>query len=199
MSITVEDIELGDITVFAGHNDTGKTKTICDLLDDRYDGYLHVIGVIGDRERTASSNKDSIEQLLSPLRETTVFLKNPETKLHVKELEDIGKAIMEAAEDGCNVILETQSDHLFLVLQVLVAERTLANKDGRELRIPLYWFDKENGEVTITRGNLDADGTYGEWPVDWTDRILDLERRFLDAHYKIKQNNLKEGDEQCGT
>lgn len=46
-------------------------------------------------------------------RNTLVILENPEAHLHPRGQTEMGKLIASVAHSGCQVIVETHSDHLF--------------------------------------------------------------------------------------
>ena len=81
-----------------------------------------------------------------------------------------------AAQRGVRVVCETHSAHMLLALQSLVAEQKLSPD-----LVALHWFQRVNGVTQITTAELDADGAYGDWPEDFSEVILQQERRYLDA------------------
>ena len=81
-----------------------------------------------------------------------------------------------AAQRGVRVVCETHSAHLLLALQSLVAEEALKPE-----LVALHWFTRKDGVTEIKTAELDASGAYGDWPEDFSDVILQQERRYLDA------------------
>ena len=46
----------------------------------------------------------------------------------------------------------------------------------------LHWVERdESGKTMITRAELDENGAYGKWPVDFDDVERDAMRSYLDA------------------
>jgi len=184
--IKIDDIEFGDITIFAGHNATGKTKTILSLLGSKFrrGTCLQVMhGYLTDDESVLQYKEQIVRTLDNPEDFAVVYLENPEGKLYIRELMDIATAIMHAVDYGTKVVVETQSQDLFLALQVLISERTVNGKPI--INVPLYWFAKENDKVVITRGDLDSAGTYGEWEADWSYCRMDWQMRYMKAYDHI--------------
>lgn len=106
-----------------------------------------------------------------------VYLEQPEIHLHPRAQEGLASLLMEAADRGARVVLETHSSFLLLAIQSLVAEETLSPKN-----VGLYWFERnKDGLTSVHPGDLDRLGAYGDWPEDFGSVSLEAEHRYLSA------------------
>ena len=108
-----------------------------------------------------------------------VYLEEPEVHLHPRAQANLGEIIVDAANRGVKVVLETHSDLLLRRIQSLVAE----DKISPEKTI-LHWFSRdEDGFTKVTSTPLNATGGYGDpdFPLDFSDVFLDEEGRYLEA------------------
>lgn len=108
-----------------------------------------------------------------------VYLEEPEIHLHPRAQANLGEIIVDAANRGVRVVLETHSDLLLRRIQSLVAE----DKISADKAI-LHWFSRdEHGFTQVTSTPLNATGGYGDpdFPLDFSDVFLDEEGRYLEA------------------
>lgn len=106
-----------------------------------------------------------------------VYLEQPEIHLHPKAQTAMAQVIANAAIRGVRVVVETHSNLLLLGIQTLVAEGKLAPEI-----VKLHWFERgEDGVTDIRSADLDASGSFGEWPEDFDDVTLEAQARYLDA------------------
>jgi hypothetical protein len=106
-----------------------------------------------------------------------VYLEQPEIHLHPRAQAALAEILVDAANRGVRVVLETHSELLLLAVQSLVAE-------GKILPdlVKLHWFKRRDDGVTeVSSADLDETGAFGEWPEDFGDVSLHLENRYLDA------------------
>jgi predicted ATPase len=111
--------------------------------------------------------------------EQLVYLEEPEIHLHPRAQANLGEIIVDAANRGVRVVLETHSDLLLRRIQSLVAE----DKISADKAI-LHWFSRdEHGFTQVTSTPLNATGGYGDpdFPLDFSDVFLDEEGRYLEA------------------
>lgn len=111
-----------------------------------------------------------------------VYIEQPEIHLHPRAQTALAQIIVDAANRGVRVVVETHSSLLLLAIQTLVAEGELSTD-----KAILHWFERnEDGITQITSSGLDEAGAYGDWPVDFDDVSLNVQSRYLDAaesHY----------------
>lgn len=108
-----------------------------------------------------------------------VYLEEPEIHLHPRAQANLGEIIVDAANRGVRVVLETHSDLLLRRIQSLVAEDKISPD-----KAILHWFSRdEQGFTKIISTNLNETGGYGnsDFPLDFSDVFLDEEGRYLDA------------------
>lgn len=106
-----------------------------------------------------------------------VYLEQPEIHLHPRATAALGDLLVNAANRGVRLVVETHSEFLLLAVQSLVAEGKLSPE-----KVKLHWFTKkEDGTTKISSGDLDKVGAYGDWPEDFGKLSLSLENRYLNA------------------
>lgn len=106
-----------------------------------------------------------------------VYVEQPEIHLHPRAQVALADNLLEAARRGVIVIAETHSHLLLRGVQASVA----AQRSASEL-VKLHWFRRTpEGVTSVASADIDADGTFGDWPEDFADTELEIERRFLKA------------------
>jgi hypothetical protein len=106
-----------------------------------------------------------------------VYIEQPETHLHPRAQVALADLLARAVRRGVQVVIETHSELLLLSIQRLVASGELAPDV-----IALHWFQRDDEGVTrVTPAELDKDGAFGEWPVDFADVSVKAMRDYLDA------------------
>ena len=100
-------------------------------------------------------------------RNTLVILENPEAHLHPRGQTEMGKLIASVAHSGCQVIVETHSDHLFDGIRIYAK-----NNEGFADKTLTQWFwqDKE-GISNVTSIKMDNYGRIKEWPEGMFDQF----------------------------
>ena len=107
-----------------------------------------------------------------------VYIEQPEIHLHPKAQRRLANVICDAAKRGVTVVIETHSSILLKEIQTLVVTNYISKDD-----VMLHWVerDESSGKTMITRAELDENGAYGKWPVDFDDVERDAMRSYLDA------------------
>ena len=116
--------------------------------------------------------------MLAAQPEQLVYIEEPELHLHPRAQWRLASIMAEAAKRGVRLVIETHSSVLIRGIQTLVAKGEL----DPEL-VALHWFtlDPETGATTVSSAEMDANGAYGDWPEDFDDTALDVERQYYDA------------------
>lgn len=106
-----------------------------------------------------------------------VYIEQPELHLHPQAEQALAPILAEAASRGVRVVVETHSAILLIAIQALVAEGKLSPDI-----LKLHWFQRDSrGATRVTSGDLDQNGAYGDWPVDFYSVERDVTDRYLDA------------------
>jgi predicted ATPase len=106
-----------------------------------------------------------------------LYMEQPETHLHPQAEFALAEVLAKAAKRGVRVVVETHSSMLLLGVQALVAEGKFPHD-----QVKLHWFQRDkNGRSTVTSGELDDAGAFGDWPQDFDDVELRSQKRYLDA------------------
>lgn len=110
-----------------------------------------------------------------------VYIEQPELHLHPRAQMALATILVDAANRGVRVVVETHSWPILLAIQSAVAEGELDSE-----RTQLHWFsrDGQTGETIVSSAELDRAGSFGDWPVDFGDAALEAQSRYLDAAEK---------------
>ena len=109
--------------------------------------------------------------------EQLVYLEQPEIHLHPRAQANLAQLLVDAANRGVRVIVETHSELLIRRVQSLIAEDKIVAE-----KVKLHWFSQDdNGFTKVTTAELDETGAFGDWPEDFSEISLQEESRYLDA------------------
>lgn len=113
-----------------------------------------------------------------------LYIEQPELHLHPLAQVKIAELLVEAANRGVRLVVETHSSIILLTIQSLVVEGAIEPK-----RVALHWFQRRasDGVTDITSTQIDKEGAFGDWPVDFGDIELESQSRFLDAYEKLRK------------
>jgi len=116
--------------------------------------------------------------LLLAERGQLVYIEQPEIHLHPRAQGAMAQILADAALRGVKVVVETHSSLLLRGIQTVISKGVLP----KEL-VKLHWFTRklEDGTTEIASTDLDENGAFGEWPVDFDEVILDSEKQYLDS------------------
>ena len=89
-----------------------------------------------------------------------VMIENPEAHLHPKGQTEMGKLIGLCVEAGCQILIETHSDHLFDGLRLYAKN---SETDFHKL-FKCYWFELDkNANTEVKPATIDENGRLNEW------------------------------------
>jgi predicted ATPase len=116
--------------------------------------------------------------LLAAERGQVVYIEQPEIHLHPRAQVRLADVLADAAKRGVRVIAETHSSLLLQAVQTLVAKGQLAPE-----LVKLHWFvrSENDGSTQVRSADLDEQGAYGDWPMDFDDVELRTTGDYLDA------------------
>jgi predicted ATPase len=123
-----------------------------------------------------------ITALIAAEKNQIVYVEQPETHLHPYAQIGLVKAIIIAAQRDVRVVVETHSATFLLTLQTMIAkgEHSLS-----ENAVALYWFyQDEYGETKTKPSTMQVNGTFGDWPADFSDVTMELQLEFMRAFEK---------------
>ena len=106
-----------------------------------------------------------------------VVMEQPELHLHPRGVHKLAEVVVDAVNRGVRIIMETHSELLLLGIQTLIAKGRLDPS-----QVSLNWFSlDEQGHSRIRQAEIEPDGSFGDWPVDFLDVELSAQRQYLDA------------------
>ncbi len=115
--------------------------------------------------------------LLAAKPEQIVYIEQPEIHLHPRAQRALAAIFAEAAKRGVIVIVETHSALLLRGVQTLVAKNELVPD-----LVKLHWFQRDKSGITsVISADLDDTGAFGDWPEDFDDVELSLDKEYLSA------------------
>jgi hypothetical protein len=113
--------------------------------------------------------------LLAAARDQMVFVEQPELHLHPRAQVALADILIQAADQGVRLVIETHSSLLILALQAAIAEGSIAPD-----RVSLNWFTRDaTGQTHVAEAQIGDDGSYGDWPEDFGAIELDLQDRYM--------------------
>jgi hypothetical protein len=107
-----------------------------------------------------------------------VHIEQPEQHLHPRAQWKLAQLLVDAANRGLRLVIETHSSLLLRGILTEVAENRIAND-----KVILHWFerDKETGVSSVRSKEPDSAGRVGDWPEDFSDVELKSDNQYLDA------------------
>lgn len=106
-----------------------------------------------------------------------VYLEQPEIHLHPRAQVALAEVVARAIRRGVQVIVETHSELFLLGIQRLVASGDLSPE-----QVKLHWFTRDvEGVTRVTSAALNAEGAFGQWPVDFSDVSMQAMRAYMEA------------------
>ena len=90
----------------------------------------------------------------------------------------MARLLVNAANRGVRLVVETHSSLILLAVQTLVAEGAIEPN-----LVGLHWFlrSEKDGSTRIKSADLDEAGRFGDWPEDFDEVALTSENRYLSA------------------
>lgn len=116
--------------------------------------------------------------LLSAGRGQVVYIEQPELHLHPRAQWKLAEIFRDAVNRGVQVIVETHSAIFLRGLQTEIASSNLAYDS-----VGFVWFtrDMARGETCASCAESASDGSFGEWPADFDETMLEAESKYLDS------------------
>lgn len=109
-----------------------------------------------------------------------VVMEQPELNLHPRGIHKLAEIIVGAVNRGVRMIIETHSELLLLGIQTLVAQGLLD-----PTKVSLNWFARdEQGNSRMQQTEIESNGSFGDWPVDFLDVELLAQQQYLDATWQ---------------
>jgi predicted ATPase len=129
-------------------------------------GGAHDMVNIADVGFGVSQTLPVLVALLAAAPGQTVYLEQPEIHLHPRAQVELGHILVDAAQRGIRVIVETHSSLVLRAVQTDVAQGRIHPED-----VGLNWFSRspESGYTQIASTTPDYAGRFGDWPSDFDD------------------------------
>lgn len=109
-----------------------------------------------------------------------VYIEQPELHLHPRAKKMMVDILVDAANRGVRVVVETHSSLLLLGIRSAVASGYISPEN-----VKLHWFSRaEDGITRVKSADLDERGAFGKWPEDFGQVTLEAQKKYLDAAEK---------------
>lgn len=107
-----------------------------------------------------------------------VYLEQPEIHLHPRAQVVLARALVSAAARGVKVIAETHSSLIIRSVQTLVADGSI-----EATSVSMNWFsrDEVTGFSQVEVADLDDQGRFGDWPLDFDEVSQEADLAYLAA------------------
>lgn len=107
-----------------------------------------------------------------------VYIEQPEIHLHPRAQLALAGSLVDAAKRGVRVVAETHSSLLIRGIQIAIASDRISADD-----VSLNWFSRSDidGSQQISVADLDSEGRFGDWPIDFDDVAQGADWAYLDA------------------
>ncbi len=117
-----------------------------------------------------------------------VYIEQPEIHLHPKaQVKLTGLLVRFAAQNAIKIVIETHSSLVLTGIQTEVARGVLPAAD-----VSLNWFSRDDDGVTqVASGVVESDGSFGDWPEDFTEVELGASERFVRASSRRQASSQK--------
>lgn len=122
-------------------------------------------------------------------KDQIVHIEQPELHLHPRAEIALAGLFVAAAKRGARLVLETHSSTLLRAFQEAVAKD---DTPWAQQNLALHWFARDaSGESKVTTAEVQADGSFGDWPVDLNVVEMDMARRLLIAGHARRARDAK--------
>jgi hypothetical protein len=109
--------------------------------------------------------------------EQLVHIEQPEQHLHPRAQWKLAQLLVDSANRGVRLVIETHSSLLLQGILTCVANGAITPD-----KIALHWFKRnDDGVTSVTTAEVDAEGRFGNWPADFDDVDLKASNDYLDA------------------
>jgi predicted ATPase len=107
-----------------------------------------------------------------------VHIEQPELHLHPRAQWRLAQLLVDTANRGVRLVIETHSSLLLQGILTQVAKDKISND-----KVILHWFkrDPQTGLSTVESTEPDPMGRVGDWPEDFSDVELESTNDYLDA------------------
>lgn len=166
--VKVQPVDDTSLEVMVGRHIPGSQKNRQQSVNvsDVGSGLSHVMAVL---VALWAANSDQL-----------VIIELPELHLHPRAVHLLAKVLLSAEERGVQMVVETHSELLLLGIQTLVASGELDPN-----RVSLNWFSlDDDGDTIINQADVNPDGSFGDWPVDFLEVEMFAQASYLEGAWK---------------
>lgn len=104
-----------------------------------------------------------------------LIIENPEAHLHPKAQSRLAQFLVQVAQTGVQVFVESHSDHILNALRVCVKNKEI---DKSDVKVFFFTNDPAKNSPQIHRPTIDEDGRIDEWPEgffdEWNNNLIEL-------------------------
>lgn len=107
-----------------------------------------------------------------------VYIEQPEIHLHPRAQVAVAQVLVDAANRGVIVVVETHSSLVVRGIQTAIANSKIEPDD-----VSLNWFSRDaaNGAARVSTAMIDRGGRFGDWPIDFDEVSEEADWEYLMA------------------
>ncbi|EWS99932.1 hypothetical protein N865_19695 [Intrasporangium oryzae NRRL B-24470] len=141
-------------------------------------GGAHDLVNVADVGFGVSQTLPVLVALLAARPGQVVYIEQPEIHLHPRAQLALADSLVRAARRGVIVVAETHSSLVIRGVQIAIARQELSSN-----LVSMNWFNRDSitGAQQVTKAVLDAEGRFGEWPVDFDEVMQEADWAYIEA------------------
>ncbi len=173
----VEDLQ--SLGLASNIETTRINDTRVEVRVSRYKGAMQTDCVnIADVGFGVSQTLPVLIALITSNEKQVVYIEQPELHLHPRAQLRLAEIVNRAVQRGVRVVIETHSAILIRGIQTLVAKRLL---DKNSLSLNWFTQDLKTGRSKVNKAEVDENGAFGPWPVDFDEVSMQADGEYLNA------------------
>ena len=115
---------------------------------------------------------------------TMLAFEEPEAHLHPHLQAALFDRLIKTIESGVPVALETNSVYMLRAMQLAILNKQIMPDD-----VAMYWVEQKNGQSTLMKIDVQADGTLHNWRPDVFEKEQELAQQILERRWAMGSVN----------
>jgi hypothetical protein len=115
---------------------------------------------------------------------TMLAFEEPEAHLHPHLQAALFDRLIKTVESGVPVALETHSVYMLRTMQLAILNKQIPPDD-----VALYWVEQKNGQASLIKIDVQADGTLHNWRPDVFEKEQELAQQILERRWAMGSAN----------